>query len=867
MLNRTRESMASFLVVLQKIAQKRWFPGALLSAMAILLFVLEAAPFIGLERSYYDTLSSFKNTSSAGGVAVVGLDDYSRSVYGPAPRREVAQAIKILSRMGAKTVALALEFPDVDHSPAPGEFRLIANSIGEDKSLMKIKAVRDIRLEIEKAGKRVDADTALLNALKVRVKLVFPMYFWIDGKAGITPPAYISSKALPAEPPVRWPGNIASDIGKFKNPLHLLNNPVPLAGSIEYPFAALSSKARAFGHINILEDPDGVVRKHRLMIEYAGKLYPSLALRLALRHSGVYLSGYEGIFRDRGIEGMDFGKLKIPSDSDFGMLYGTTDLPPVYTLAALLRGTVPEGAFKGRAVVLGDVSRHAKRYITHDGLALTEAELHARAILDILSGTQVIRPTWAFPLELLVYVLFGIFVSLVLPRVHLKVGSLVLGLLTVAFLGASLGLYFVAGYWIMPAWATAFLFAGFAMEAAREYISFGMRGEALAENIENNKMLGLSFQGQGLLDMAFEKFRKCPESDPSIKELLYNLALDFERKRMPHKVGAVYEHILKAGPYKDVEQRQGMLATTVSPIVKAPFTTDQDGTVLAGSMGVHPTMGRYEVIEELGRGAMGTVYLGRDPRINRDVAIKTLLYEDVDPDELDAVKERFFKEAEASGRLSHPNIMTMFDAGEEHDLAFLAMEVLKGNDLKKYCSKEDLLPHNDVIKIIAEIADALSYAHSKGVVHRDIKPANIMRLEDGSVKVTDFGIARVVESSKTHTGTVLGTPSYMSPEQVEGKKLSGSTDLFSLGVMFYELLAGEKPFSGDSIATIMFNITRCKYPPVTEHSPDVPKCCSEVIDRLLVKSIKKRYGDGSEVARALTACLESISEEAKAGNN
>ena len=855
--------MASLLAVVhkvaqkiaRKIAQKRWFPGALLSAIALLCFVLEAAPFLSIERSYYAFLSSLKNTPSTGLVAVVGLDDYSRSVYGPTPRREVAQAIRTLSQMGAKTVALALEFPQEDNAPALGEFRLIANSIGEDEALMKIKAVRGIRLELEKAGKRVDADAALLKALKVRVKLVFPMYFGFDGKDGMTPPAFISKKALPAEPPVRWPGNIAADIGKFKNPLHLLKNPVPTAGSMEYPFDALSSKARAFGHINVLKDTDGIVRKHHLMIEYAGKLYPSLALRLALRHSGVYLSEYEGMFRDRGVEGMDFDMLKVPSDSDFGMLYGTTDLPPVYTLASLLRGTAPEGAFKGRAVILGDVSRYAKRYITHDGLLLTGAELHARAIMDMLSGTQVIRPTWAFPLELAVYVLFGIFVSIVLPRVHLKVGSLVLGLLIVALLGVSLGLYFVAGYWLMPAFASAFLFAGFAMEAVREYVSFGMREEVLAENIENNKMLGLSFQGQGMLDMALEKFMRCPVGDPSLKDLLYNLALDFERKRMSHKAKGVYEHILSAGPYKDAADRLAAITGTGGDR-GTPAGTVSEGTVISESTGVYHTLGRYEVIEELGRGAMGTVYLGRDPKINRDVAIKTLLFENIDPDELESVKERFFKEAEASGRLSHPNIMTMFDAGEEHDLAFLAMEVLKGEDLKKYCLKENLLPHKEVIKIVADIADALAYAHLKGVVHRDIKPANIMRLEDGSVKVTDFGIARVVESSKTQTGTVLGTPSYMSPEQVEGKKVSGPSDLFSLGVMFYELLAGEKPFGGDSIATIMFNITRCKYTSVTGHSADIPKCCSDVIDGLLVKSVKKRYSDGAQVALDLRACLE-----------
>jgi serine/threonine protein kinase len=173
---------------------------------------------------------------------------------------------------------------------------------------------------------------------------------------------------------------------------------------------------------------------------------------------------------------------------------------------------------------------------------------------------------------------------------------------------------------------------------------------------------------------------------------------------------------------------------------------------------IKPVFGRYEILRELGRGSMGTVYLGRDPKINREVAIKTLKYADVGPGEIEQVKTRFFREAEAAGKLSHTNIVSIFDVGEEHDMAYMAMELLNGTDLTRFCAPGHLLPVCQVLPIIADVADALDYAHNQGVIHRDVKPANVMLLEDGRVKVTDFGIALVVDASKTRSGVVLGTP-------------------------------------------------------------------------------------------------------------
>jgi serine/threonine-protein kinase len=251
---------------------------------------------------------------------------------------------------------------------------------------------------------------------------------------------------------------------------------------------------------------------------------------------------------------------------------------------------------------------------------------------------------------------------------------------------------------------------------------------------------------------------------------------------------------------------------------------------------------------------MGVVYLGRDPKINRIVAIKTMaLSQEFEEDELKEVKERFFREAETAGRLNHPNIVTIFDAGEEHDLAYIAMEFLKGKDLVPYTKPGNLMP---LAKVMDIVADALSYAHQNNVVHRDIKPANIMyEPESDTVKVTDFGIARITDSSKTKTGMVLGTPSYMSPEQLAGKKIDGRSDLFSLGVTLYQLVSGKLPFEGESMAQLMFKIANEPHPPVRELAPQVPECLAAIIDKALAKDFTQRYQTGAEMAADLRACI------------
>jgi len=276
--------------------------------------------------------------------------------------------------------------------------------------------------------------------------------------------------------------------------------------------------------------------------------------------------------------------------------------------------------------------------------------------------------------------------------------------------------------------------------------------------------------------------------------------------------------------------------------------------------GATPSMlGRYKVLKELGRGAMGLVYLGKDPKIQRFVAIKTMRLDQLDHDEkLQEVKARFFREAESTGRLSHPNIVTIYDAGEEDDLGYIAMELIEGTLLKQWARKPNLMPVNQVLLTVATVADALDYAHQQGVVHRDIKPANIMLTKDRVVKVMDFGIAKIASSSKTQTNIVLGTPTYMSPEQIAGKKVDGRSDIFSLGVVLFELLTGQLPFTADNLSAVLFSIAHHPHPAVRTLRADLPPMVQEILDRALQKELPHRYRRAEEFAGELRACLQSL---------
>jgi serine/threonine-protein kinase len=267
--------------------------------------------------------------------------------------------------------------------------------------------------------------------------------------------------------------------------------------------------------------------------------------------------------------------------------------------------------------------------------------------------------------------------------------------------------------------------------------------------------------------------------------------------------------------------------------------------------------GRYQVKKELGRGAMGVVYLAEDEILARTVALKMIALTGSGP-ERDQHEARFRQEARAAGGLTHPSIITIYDVGREGDVAFIAMELVDGRELRELI-RDGTLPPTRAIEVAAQVADALAFAHERGIVHRDIKPGNIMVLADGRIKIMDFGIARLQEPTvKTQTGVLLGSPQYMSPEQISGQSLDGRADVFSLGVVLYEMLTGIKPFDAADLTQVLFWVVNMPAKPPSERRPGLPPVVDFIVARALKKKPEERYANAAEFAAELRQCIPEV---------
>jgi predicted Ser/Thr protein kinase len=380
-----------------------------------------------------------------------------------------------------------------------------------------------------------------------------------------------------------------------------------------------------------------------------------------------------------------------------------------------------------------------------------------------------------------------------------------------------------------------------------------------------------------LLDNFEQRFAELKGRKPNATVLsdLYTLGSQLEQRGRAPQATAVYRHLARFdNTYRDVAARLKRLmdaerakpkaaAAAPAKITASPAPAPAAAnSANAGASTAADTqrLGRYQLEREIGRGAMGIVYLGRDTAINRMVAIKAIpLASEFSDAELVEARSRFFREAETAGRLNHPNIVTIYDVGEERGLAYIAMEYLKGRHLSDYAKSDSLMEPRKVLEIIGRTADALGFAHKQQVVHRDIKPANLM-YDPGTdiLKITDFGIARLTGAGSTRTGIVLGTPSFMSPEQLEGRTVTGHSDLFSLGVSLFQLLTGQLPFTADSMTGLMQQIAEAPHPPLRAFRPDLPACVEGVIDRALAKNPDARYDSGAQMAAALEDCRSRI---------
>ncbi len=816
--------------------------------------LFEIDPLQPLEYKVYDYLLGLRQQKAATQVVVLAIDNKSvQSIGGwPWPRSYIANAVRRLTGEGTHTMGLSLLYPSRELNPGLEEIQLIQQSLPQKPPKSQRKLLKEISGYLTEGLKRLDHDRQLISAVRAARRVVLPLRFSLEGSSGNDPAplsAWLGLNSLdPKSYAIDQPG-LNPDDSRYRGILKART--VSATGLIQ-PYEELSKKAGALGHTNIFAESDGVVRKMPLLINYQSRDFLAFALQVARKHAGLRLSDIKA-----GSAGLELKRKSIPTEKDHSLFIDfsgqSTNIRQVSFLDVMDGKILPE-RFQRKVVLIGVTAEGiSPRYKTPLNPSVSGIEIAANVVENIINGKFISRPSWVFALEILALLYFGFFLLFVIPRVTPRIGILIMGIFLTTWIGAGAALFVASGIWLKILTPAVLSIIGLILTSGDRRMA-----EKQDENVQLNKSLGLALQGQGMLDMAFEKLLKCPIEDKSVQKLLYNLGLDFERKRMFNKALAVYRQIMQGGKYKDVKARINKLVALEKTLVMSAGSPKKDTTFLVQNGTTRPTLGRYEILKELGQGAMGTVYLGRDPSIQRQVAVKTLNYAEIAADELADVKARFFREAEAAGKLSHPNIVTIYDVGEDHDMAYIAMELLEGRDLTHCCQKDQLLPLKRVLNIVSLVAEALGYAHDRQVVHRDIKPANIMLMKNDQVRVADFGIARVISSSKTHTGVIFGTPSYMSPEQVAGKKVDGRSDLFSLGIVFYEMLTGQRPFTGDSMSALLFAVSNSEYVPLEETAPKTPSGCVRIIERMLAKGVSKRYQSASQIIKDIESCRETL---------
>ena len=822
-----------------------WFVGVL---VVLAVFMLHSVTdFFGtLERRYYDFASTSTSRQPSDRIAVIAIDDQSIANIGrwPWPRDVQAKLIDQLSAAKVKVIVNTTLFFEPQTDRGMIYIRKMKDLLA-DPALVPNAASEPLGKVIADAEVALDTDALLAASMTKAANVLVPSVFTTgvpQGRPDNPLPAYALKSAV-------------DEPSGFSVPAFRGQQPIEVIGTA----------AAGIGHLNQLPDVDGSIRQEPLLINYFGKAVPSMSLLAVAKSLNL---GPADIKLNVG-ESVQIGKLVIKTDEAAMMspqFYKGKDGKPAFAADSfydVVSGKIPASKYADKIVIIGGTAVGVGAFFnTPAGPGLPAAEMMAHITSSILSEHFIVQPTWGIWATLAVLLVVVGYLVAGLPRLSAGKAAIVTLVLFVMLLVVEFVLLSSAAKWLQLVFPAALLVIGhLALTTKRFLMTEAGKLKSDEESAETNRMMGLAHQGQGQLDMAFDRFRRVTYSD-ALMDNLGNLALDFERKRQFNKAEAVYEYMATQNKdFKGLQSKLSRAKNLSETVILGGGGSHPGGTMLLAGGGVEkPMLGRYQVEKELGKGAMGVVYLGKDPKIGRVVAIKTMaLSQAFEGEELDDARERFFREAETAGRLQHQNIVTIFDAGEEHDLAFIAMEFLKGKDLADVSKTGQLLPIPKVLSIVARVAEALAYAHKLNVVHRDIKPANIMYdLETDSVKVTDFGIARITDSSKTKTGLVLGTPSFMSPEQIAGKKVDGRSDLYSLGVMLFQMLAGVLPFRGDSMAELMYKIANEPAPDIRIIRPELSEKLATIVALSIGKRSETRYQDGDQFAADLRAVMGDV---------
>ncbi|HEY5810130.1 MAG TPA: serine/threonine-protein kinase [Povalibacter sp.] len=845
-------------------ARFSWLPGGLAAAVVIAIGRLIApSSFASLEFAGYDRAERAADPVNTDNIVLIDVDQHSLSELGPWPwpRSLHADLIARLQASQARVVAFTTPL-GAPQNARESERLHAALALLEASDLGHSEQAEKLRMLLKASS--IDPDVQLASAIAAHGNVVLPVEV---------------RSADNAEEIVSVPSRLFAHG----------NTPAVSAAervSVLRPVSAtLGQAVQAVGHVDFSADSDGTVRTDIAAVRVGSALLPSLSTAIAASFLSVtpdqitFLSPTAMRIGDRNIE-LDSTLRSRPHfmrESASNLLR--------YSYARVLAGEVPAEQLRDKIVLIGLADPDAT-FTTPLASGATAQTLVAGNVASLLDGAVYTRPHAAIISEWMIAVGVILFAAFLLPVAGPGLAALATVLVTAILAIVDVGLLSSVHVWVQLMVPAVAVFAGFVMYLLSEMVRrANLKATATKDPTANLRTLGQTFQRQGQLDLAFETYRRCPLDAPTM-ELLYFLGMDFERRRQNPKAAAVYAHIATRDPnYRDLRVRRARVVDTPAvrepaaekpktrpPVAKPRYEKPREDwsedSYEEPPQSLGRKLGRYELERELGKGAMGVVYLGRDPNINRVVAIKAIpLADEFEEQDLEEARARFFREAEMAGRLNHTSIVTVYDAGEDQGLAYIAMEYLRGQHLSHYTDSSRLLPPRTVMTLVARTAEALHYAHRQNVVHRDIKPANIMFNPDtDELKITDFGIARLTDTSRTKTGIVLGTPSFMSPEQLEGRSLDGRSDQFALGVSLYQLLTGQLPFRAESMPRLMQKIATEPHTPIRSLRPELPHAIDAIIDRALAKSADDRYPTCAELAADLRECMQGLEPEKKAAS-
>ncbi|RZV35783.1 MAG: CHASE2 domain-containing protein [Chromatiales bacterium] len=587
----------------------------------------------------------------------------------------------------------------------------------------------------------------------------------------------------------------------------LLASGAPVFVPERHRFAELSGKS---GFVQHVVDSDGILRRSSLWHLNGGMMTPSLPLAIAFEDSATATA-------------------PRMSGSDDAVYFSRYEEIPRIEVDDLLTAPDPEMLRDATVFVDAEPAIVGSVQVLPSGQFVTHSEITAALLADIENNRMIIAPSWVRAMEYLLPALLAIVAILFMPDRNRK-EIMILTVVGVFALVLFQAIFLVGLHTRIDLGRPILIFIAVGL------LSIYLVGDVKKASVDAFKK-GSDFLAAGRLEPAFAEFRRCNPTE-TVAAVMYKLSLAFEQQAKPERAEAVLEWMKRTHS----------------------TTTLHDDTLTTRKLnGAPQRLGRYVIERRIGRGAMGAVYLAKDPRINRPVALKAIPIEkEFEDEELKEARLRFYREAESAGRLTHPHIITVFDAGEDKGLAYIAMEFVPGIPLRDYTDPAKLLAPKRALELAATTAEALDYAHNQGVIHRDIKPANLIyNPKEGSLKISDFGVARITDNNRTKTGIVLGTPMYMSPEQLSAENLTGLSDLFSLGVTLYELLVGEVPFRASNIAVLMTKITTEDPAPVSARRAGIPPSVDAVLAKAMAKRPNDRFSCGAEMAIALRNCARA----------